>query len=61
MLWFFGSNDILLFCAGHRKSILAIKAILLAFECASGWKVFNESSLVDLNMEDNETAGILLV
>ena len=48
-------DDTLLFCASKKESVIAIKAILLGFEQASGLhNNFQKSSIISMNMEDNE-------
>ena len=51
------ANDILLFCARKEESILAAKAIFLAFEEASGLKInLHKSSILCMKMEDSEAS-----
>lgn len=49
------ANDTLLFCVGDQGSIVAVKAILLAFEGAFGLKInFHKDTIVFLNIDQHE-------
>lgn len=51
-------DNTLLFCMGVKGSILAIKALLLAFEGASNLRInFHKSLTIRMNLEDEEATS----